>query len=130
MQCLPPGDPRILCSKHGSPISGKSFIFDQLENFTGHFVHIEQFDIFSLFTRNLEWLGVYGNGGSVSTKHRISRSFNQSEIRSLPCNGCVNVALHRRLNLRVILLVNSAFYCVIAYDASGYQQLCVASVVK
>ena len=25
-QCLPPGDPRILCSKHGSPITGKSFI--------------------------------------------------------------------------------------------------------
>ena len=25
-QCLPPGDPRILCAKHGSPITGKSFI--------------------------------------------------------------------------------------------------------
>ena len=25
-QCLPPGDPRILCVKHGSPITGKSFI--------------------------------------------------------------------------------------------------------
>ena len=26
LQCLPPGDPRILCAKHGSPITGKSFI--------------------------------------------------------------------------------------------------------
>ena len=25
-QCLPPGDPRTLCAKHGSPIPGKSFI--------------------------------------------------------------------------------------------------------
>ena len=25
-QCLPPGDPRILCAKHGYPITGKSFI--------------------------------------------------------------------------------------------------------
>ena len=25
-KCLPPGDPRILCAKHGSPITGKSFI--------------------------------------------------------------------------------------------------------
>ena len=25
-QCLPPGDPRILCAKHGSQITGKSFI--------------------------------------------------------------------------------------------------------
>ena len=25
-QCLPPGDPRILCAKQGSPITGKSFI--------------------------------------------------------------------------------------------------------
>ena len=25
-QCLPPGDPIILCAKHGSPITGKSFI--------------------------------------------------------------------------------------------------------
>ena len=25
-QCLPPGDPRILCAEHGSPITGKSFI--------------------------------------------------------------------------------------------------------
>ena len=25
-QCLPPGDPRILCAKHWSPIAGKSFI--------------------------------------------------------------------------------------------------------
>ena len=25
-QCLPPGDPRTLCAKHGSPITGKSFI--------------------------------------------------------------------------------------------------------
>ena len=24
-QCLPPGDPRILCPKHGYPITGKSF---------------------------------------------------------------------------------------------------------
>ena len=28
-QCLPPGDPRILCAKHGSPITGKSFILDR-----------------------------------------------------------------------------------------------------
>ena len=26
-QCLPPGDPIILCAKQGSPITGKSFIF-------------------------------------------------------------------------------------------------------
>ena len=25
-QWLPPGNPRILCAKHGSPITGKSFI--------------------------------------------------------------------------------------------------------
>ena len=25
-QCLPPGDPKILCAKHGSPITGKSFV--------------------------------------------------------------------------------------------------------
>ena len=25
-QCLPPGDPRVLCAKHGYPITGKSFI--------------------------------------------------------------------------------------------------------
>ena len=25
-QCLPLGDPRILCAKHGYPITGKSFI--------------------------------------------------------------------------------------------------------
>ena len=25
-QCLPPGDPRILCAIHGYPITGKSFI--------------------------------------------------------------------------------------------------------
>ena len=25
-QCLPPGDPIILCAKHGCPITGKSFI--------------------------------------------------------------------------------------------------------
>ena len=25
-QCLPPGDPRILCAKHGYPITGRSFI--------------------------------------------------------------------------------------------------------
>ena len=25
-QCLPPGDPRILCAKQGYPITGKSFI--------------------------------------------------------------------------------------------------------
>ena len=25
-QCLPPGDPRILCEKQGYPITGKSFI--------------------------------------------------------------------------------------------------------
>ena len=25
-QCLPPGDPRILCAKHGYQITGKSFI--------------------------------------------------------------------------------------------------------
>ena len=25
-QCLPPGDPKILCVKHGYPITGKSFI--------------------------------------------------------------------------------------------------------
>ena len=25
-QCLPPGDPIILCAKHGSPITGKSFL--------------------------------------------------------------------------------------------------------
>ena len=24
LQCLPPGDPRILCAKHGYPITGKS----------------------------------------------------------------------------------------------------------
>ena len=102
------------------------------KNFTGHFVHIEQFDIFSLFTRNLEWLGVYSNGGSVSRKHRISRSLNQSEIRPVPCNVLCKRSLHRRLNLQVILLlVNSAFYCVFAYDASGYQLLLgVESVVK
>ena len=28
-QCLPPGDPRILCAKHGSPITGKSYIAEQ-----------------------------------------------------------------------------------------------------
>ena len=27
LQCLPPGDPRILCAKHGYPITGKSFIY-------------------------------------------------------------------------------------------------------
>ena len=26
-QCLPPGDPRILCAKPGYPITGKSFIY-------------------------------------------------------------------------------------------------------
>ena len=26
LQCLPPGDPRILCAKHRSPITGKSSI--------------------------------------------------------------------------------------------------------
>ena len=26
LQCLPPGDPRILCAKHGYSITGKSFI--------------------------------------------------------------------------------------------------------
>ena len=25
-QCLPPGDPRVLCAKHGYPITGKSVI--------------------------------------------------------------------------------------------------------
>ena len=25
-QCLPPGDPKILCAKHEYPITGKSFI--------------------------------------------------------------------------------------------------------
>ena len=25
-QCLPPGDPKSLCAKHGYPITGKSFI--------------------------------------------------------------------------------------------------------
>ena len=29
-QCLPPGDPRILCAKHGYPITGKSFIGESL----------------------------------------------------------------------------------------------------
>ena len=29
-QCLPPGDPRTLCTKHGSPITGKSFIDNML----------------------------------------------------------------------------------------------------
>ena len=29
LQCLPPGDPRILCAKHGYPITGKSFIVSQ-----------------------------------------------------------------------------------------------------
>ena len=49
--------------------------------------------LFSLCShRILNELSVYGNGGSVSTKHRISRSFNQSEIRPVPCTGCVNVA--------------------------------------
>ena len=26
LQCLPPGDPKILCAKHEYPITGKSFI--------------------------------------------------------------------------------------------------------
>ena len=25
-QCLPPGDPKILCAKHEYPVTGKSFI--------------------------------------------------------------------------------------------------------
>ena len=28
-QCLPPGDPIILCAKQGCPITGKSFILPQ-----------------------------------------------------------------------------------------------------
>ena len=36
-QCWPPGDPRILCGKHESPITGKSFIliisFNSLRRF-------------------------------------------------------------------------------------------------
>ena len=31
-QCLPPGDPRILCAKHGYPITEKSFIKVFLRN--------------------------------------------------------------------------------------------------
>ena len=31
-QCLPPGDPRILCAKPGYPITGKSFIPSDLRN--------------------------------------------------------------------------------------------------
>ena len=27
-QCLPPGDPKLLCAKHEYPITGKSFIKD------------------------------------------------------------------------------------------------------
>ena len=30
LQCLPPGDPRILCAKHRSPITGKSSILIHL----------------------------------------------------------------------------------------------------
>ena len=28
-QCLPPGDPKILCAKHEYPVTGKSFIVRQ-----------------------------------------------------------------------------------------------------
>ena len=34
-QCLPPGDPRILCAKHGYPITGKSFIVNYVNVRTG-----------------------------------------------------------------------------------------------
>ena len=29
-QCLPPGDPKILCAKHEYPITGKSFIIGEV----------------------------------------------------------------------------------------------------
>ena len=46
LQCLPPGDPRILCAKHRSPITGKSSIgnrkrFSEIDLVPGYL--IEQF---------------------------------------------------------------------------------------
>ena len=50
-QCLPPGDSRILCAKHGYPITGKSFIgrhevllpinhnFNKICDTTGYFLN-------------------------------------------------------------------------------------------
>ena len=35
-QCLPPGDPRILCAKPGYPITGKSFIGTTVTFFSFH----------------------------------------------------------------------------------------------
>ena len=43
----------IRLSSHGNEL-----IFYQLKNFTGHFVHTGRFNIFALFTRNFERLGV------------------------------------------------------------------------
>ena len=43
----------IRLSSHGNEL-----IFHQLKNFTGHFVHTGRFNIFALFTRNFERLGV------------------------------------------------------------------------
>ena len=44
-QCLPPGDPRILCAKHGYPITGKSFIAPQLPG--GSWAQVELTDALS-----------------------------------------------------------------------------------
>ena len=43
----------IRLTSHGNELN-----FDQLKNFTGHFVHTGRFNIFALFTRNFERLGV------------------------------------------------------------------------
>ena len=48
LQCLPPGDPKILCSKHDYPITGKSFIG---QNLTGEFrrkIYTASWNLFTL----------------------------------------------------------------------------------
>lgn len=66
----------------------RKIIFNWLKNLTTHFVHMEPFNIFALFTWNIEWLDVLifeqlrWFHVNRTTKKQI---FNQLKICPAPC---------------------------------------------
>ena len=63
-QCLPPGDPRILCAKQGYPITGKSFI-----------CVIEKRPLLETYTTNRPYMSLDNNQEVLFYQNPVSNLF-------------------------------------------------------
>ena len=100
LQCLPPGDPKVLCAQHGYPVTGKSFIIRRFQAIGS--VHLD----YSLSPTGAHYKG---NGLLSRTIFRCVRFHWKFEIVRFNCKLFIIVSKLNKLKIQWLIQKSKLF---------------------